>query len=123
MDTDQQHNNNMETHDALESAKEKRKAEWLLPYQFKKGQSGNPEGRKPGKSLKEYAKEMLATMTDEERQDFLHGLPKETIWKLAEGNPKQDVDTKVEGSLTIQISEDVAKKYDTPLNTETSSTE
>ena len=73
-------NSSMSEHDILEKKKGK-KAEWLAPYQFKKGQSGNPSGRKPGKSLKEYAKEMLSTMTDDERQDFLHGLSKETIWK------------------------------------------
>jgi arginine repressor len=37
---------------------------------------------------------------------------------------KESSDVSVSGTLTIQISEDVAKKYnDTPLNTETSSTE
>jgi uncharacterized protein (UPF0147 family) len=36
---------------------------------------------------------------------------------------KESKDVSVSGSLTIQISEDVAKKYDTPLHTETNSTE
>ena len=61
------------------------------PWLFKKGQSGNPGGRPPGKTLKQYTREMLAAMTDEERQEFLHGIPKIDIFKMAEGNPKQDV--------------------------------
>jgi|SRR3990167_9976185 len=80
---------------------QRNRAEHLQAYQFKKGQSGNPSGRKAGKSLKEYAKEMLAAMDDEERQKFLHGIAKETIWKLAEGNPKNDVE--VSGEVTSKI--------------------
>lgn len=75
------------------------KFEHLLPFQFKKGQISNPNGRAGGKSLKERAKEKLYHMTDEEAEDFLNGLDKKTIWEMAEGKAIQD--TKIRGSLTI----------------------
>ena len=42
--------------------------------------------------MKDYAREMLECMTDEERQEFMNGLPKEVIWKMAEGNPANNTD-------------------------------
>lgn len=72
------------------------------PWLYKKGQSGNPGGRPVGsKSMKTYAKEKLASMTDEEREIFLEGLDKKILWEMAEGKPKQDVD--VSGEITSKI--------------------
>ncbi len=60
----------------------------ILPYMWKKGQSGNLAGRPKGKTMKEYARELLEYDNEEARQEFLHGIPKIDIWKMAEGNPQ-----------------------------------
>lgn len=70
----------------------KNKVEYLKPYQWKKGQSGNPAGRKPGKSLKEFARQYLESLSEEDKIEFIKHIPMDTIWKMAEGNPKQDTD-------------------------------
>lgn len=62
----------------------------IKPYMWKKGQSGNIKGRPKGKTLKEWTKDYLERMTDEERDAFMEGIPKEVIWKMAEGNPTED---------------------------------
>ncbi len=85
----------------------------LRPHQWKKGQSGNIMGRPKGKTMKEYAKEYLSKMTEEERDEWLEGIDKIEIFKMAEGNPQSNADLNLKGDLVIQISEAIAKKNDT----------
>lgn len=59
--------------------------------QWKPGQSGNPSGR-PKNTLKAYLATKLNNMTEEEKENFLRGIPKEVQWKMAEGNPSNETD-------------------------------
>lgn len=72
------------------------------PWLYKKGQSGNPGGRKKGsKSMKQWIKERLEKMTDKQREEFMEGLPKEIIWKMAEGMPQTNTDLTSDGKPIV----------------------
>ena len=83
---------------------------------FGPGNNANPKGRPKGKSLKEFAREYLSDLSDEDKTKYLSQLPKDIIWRMAEGNPSTD--TKVEGSLDLGIIQ-LPKKDGVETTTET----
>jgi hypothetical protein len=97
----------------------KSKVAHLQPWQYKKGQSGNPAGRAKGISLKEYAKMKFLTMTDDEKEEYFNGLDKKIIWSMGEGNPdnKTDLTTKGEKIEMSPKALELAKEYEEKLKT------
>jgi len=70
----------------------------LRRYVFKPGNPGRPKG---SKSVKTFAKEYLESLPDDEKMEFLNTVDPKTIWEMAEGKPKQDME--LSGELTSKI--------------------
>lgn len=70
----------------------------LLP-----GNSGNLNGRPPGKTLKEYQAEVFRSWTDEQKEKFLKKIQPSERWRMSEGNPQTDVTSKGEKLMPTPI--------------------
>ena len=81
---------------------------------FKEGfdPNRNLNGRPKGKTLKEWLKDKLAEMDEEQREVFLKDIPKDMQWRMAEGNPAQDIGNKDGKPFVIQIAKEVAIQND-----------
>ena len=73
----------------------KKKSSNGIPF-FKGDPRINTAGRPKGKSLKEWVKDKLLNMSEEERHIFLKDVSKDTQWKMAEGNPQMIVDANID---------------------------
>jgi len=63
---------------------------------YLKGHDSPGPGRPKGKTMKEFAREFLMNQSDEEKKQWLRDIGKDTVWKMAEGNPHQG------GSLEVR---------------------
>ena len=100
--------------DKQESNKPKRDSKGrLLP-----GQTANLNGRPKGKTMKEWVREFMFNMTEEDKKEWLKGISKEMQWKMAEGNPKQDTESDINIKLPEPIIDVDAKIQEDNSNQE-----
>ena len=52
----------------------------------------NPKGRPKGKSMKEFVRQYLEQLTDEDKLEWVKSIPKDIQWRMSEGNPSNETD-------------------------------
>lgn len=79
--------------------------DWLKPYSFKPGQSGNPKGRPPGQSIKDKVKQYLNEHPLAE-EEFIRDLVvknKHETWKMLESAPKSSSEVDIKAKIEVHI--------------------
>ena len=68
---------------------------------FGPGNNANPAGRPKGSSMKEFWRRKFYAMTDEEKEAWCmdNKVSGDSLYKMAEGNPKQDTEIQVSRSM------------------------
>jgi hypothetical protein len=105
----------------MEEETDKQVPKQLKPYIWKKGQSGNMNGRPKGKTLKEFAREYLESLPDDEKVEYLASLPTEIVWKMAEGNPATNTDITSGGEKILVMPQQLIEKNATNTSSSTNS--
>jgi len=89
---------------------------------FKVGNPGSP-GRPKGKSLKEFWKQKLADMSDEDKEKWTSekGIAAELIWRMGEGNPANATDLTTQGEKLMIMPAELITKNDPDSKSEPNS--
>lgn len=89
---------------------------------FGAGNNANPNGRPKGQTLKEFARQYLMSLSDEDKLEYLGKLPPEIVWRMSEGNPTEDRNVKISvpqpilGGSSQAIGGEVLDAIDAPQN-------
>ena len=77
------------------------------------GTKGGP-GRTKGKTMKEFAREFLMTMNNDRKKAFLNSLDPSIVWRMAEGNPANDLNVAGEIRLPLYLPTELLEKNEIP---------